>query len=426
MAQLRTDVSTITEILRTSPIVLQSAQALMRDTTISIKTLRGSAKAAFISALCSLGDLPFVIIVSSDDEVDAYVHDVGLLLAAHRVVGIHGATKHSALASGGIVHHEQVDALTRLRSDSTEPYVVIISVAALGLAMPSTGMLEGAQWTIERSSERNYDALITDLALAGFERTDFVSKPGELAIRGGIVDVFPSGWDNPLRIEFFGNTIESIREFEPLSQRSIREHTSVTFLAHVFHDDDPSLTSTILDHLPSETVMVLDEPEAIEAEAHARDLTLDVATRATYTIRINPLGAVTHEAQTLVQPPSNGSLEHLLQTASRVQRKSYKVFIGGEGQQNSRRLRELCDAFADQVELEAEDDGIALHRVIAGITWHLLSSPNIRCLDVNGANAGRRARIRVCRCATFNSSTEVISSYMPIRVLDDLMVLKQS
>ena len=369
MAPLRTDVSAITEILRTSPIVLQSAQALMRDTSISIKTLRGSAKAAFVSALCSLGDLPFVIIVSSDDEVDAYVHDVGLLLAAHRVVGIHGATKHSALASGGIVHHEQVDALTRLRSDSTEPYVVIISVAALGLAMPSTGMLEGAQWTIERSSERNYDTLITDLALAGFERTDFVSKPGELAIRGGIVDVFPSGWDNPLRIEFFGNTIESIREFEPLSQRSIREHASVTFLAHVFHDDDPSLTSTILDHLPSETVMVLDEPEAIEAEAHTRDLTLDVATRAAYTIRINPLGAVTHEVQTLVQPPSNGSLEHLLQTASRVQRKSYRVFIGGEGQQNSRRLRELCDAFADQVELEAEDDGIALHRVIAGITW---------------------------------------------------------
>jgi hypothetical protein len=150
MAPLRTDVSAITEILRTSPIVLQSAQALMRDTSISIKTLRGSAKAAFVSALCSLGDLPFIIIVSSDDEVDAYVHDVGLLLAAHRVVGIHGATKHSALASGGIVHHEQVDALTRLRSDSTEPYVVIISVAALGLAMPSTGMLEGAQWTIER------------------------------------------------------------------------------------------------------------------------------------------------------------------------------------------------------------------------------------------------------------------------------------
>ncbi len=369
MPPLRNDVPAITEILRTSPIVLQSAHALMRDTAISVKTLRGSAKAAFVAALCSLGDLPFIIIVSSDDEVDAHVHDVGLLLAAHRVVGIHGATKHSSLASGGIVHHEQVDALTRLRSDSTEPYVVIISVAALGLAMPSTSMLEGAQWTLERSSERNYDTLITDLALAGFERTDFVSKPGELAIRGGIVDVFPSGWDNPLRIEFFGNTIESIREFEPLSQRSIREHTSVTFLAHVFHDDDPSLTSSILDHLPTETVMVLDEPEAIEAEVHTRDLTLDLATRAAYTIRINPLGAVTHEVQTLVQPPSNGSLEHLLQTASRVQRKSHKVFIGGEGQQNSRRLRELCEAFADQVELDVEDQGLALHRVIAGITW---------------------------------------------------------
>ena len=166
MPPLRNDVPAITEILRTSPIVLQSAHALMRDTAISVKTLRGSAKAAFVAALCSLGDLPFIIIVSSDDEVDAHVHDVGLLLAAHRVVGIHGATKHSSLASGGIVHHEQVDALTRLRSDSTEPYVVIISVAALGLAMPSTSMLEGAQWTLERSSERNYDTLLRTCLLA--------------------------------------------------------------------------------------------------------------------------------------------------------------------------------------------------------------------------------------------------------------------
>lgn len=373
MPPLHHDASSLTEVLRTSPIVLQSAQSLMRDREISIKTLRGSAKSAYVAALCSLGDLPFVVIVATDDEVDAYVHDVTCMMSGRRVVGIRGAIKHSALATGGLVHHEQVDALNRLRTDGSDPYVVVVSVPALSLAMPSAGMLQESQMTLERSTDRNYDGLITSLALAGFERTDFVSKPGELAVRGGILDVFPSGWDNPLRIEFFGNTIESIREFEPLSQRSIREHASVSFLAHVFHDDDTSLSASIIDHLPTESVMVFDEPEAIDAEVHARELSTSFQKHSTYAIRINPLGSVTFDVATQVQPPSNGSLEHLLQTASTYQRKSYRVMIGGEGQQNTKRLRELCEAFADQVELDAEEAGAALHRVIHGISWMSVS-----------------------------------------------------
>lgn len=373
MPPIRHDATSITETLRTSPIVLQSAQALMRDAAVSIKTLRGSAKAAYVSALCSMGDLPFIVIVPTDDDVEAYVHDISILVASHRVAGMRGAQKHSALASGGAVHHEQVEALRRIRHDASEPYIVVISAAALALAMPSEGALTESELALERATERNYDELITSLALAGFERTDFVSKPGELAVRGGILDVFPSGWDNPLRIEFFGNTIESIREFEPLSQRSIREHSRVTFLAHVFHDDDPTLSSTIIDHLPRESVMVLDEPEAIESELHVREISSDVLNHSAYVIRLNPLGTVSHEVSTHVQPPSNGSLEHLLQTASKYQRKSYSVLVGGEGQQNTKRLRELCEAFADQVELDAEDAGLALHRVVNGLTWMSVS-----------------------------------------------------
>ena len=58
--------------------------------------------------------------------------------------------------------------------------------------------------------------------LQGFERKELVENQGDISIRGGIVDVFPLGYDSPLRFEFWGNEIESIREFDPLSQRSIR------------------------------------------------------------------------------------------------------------------------------------------------------------------------------------------------------------
>ena len=373
MPPIRHDASSIALLLRASPVVLQSAQKLMRDHSLSVKTLRGSAKAAFAAALYSLGDLPFVVVVASDEEVDAYVHDFSVMLGSDRVVGIRGATRHSALASGGIVHHEQVDALSRIKAGSTERFIVVLSVAALALAMPSASMLRTSNLTLSRSSEVPYEELITQLALAGFDRTDFVGKPGEIAVRGGILDVFPSGWDNPLRIEFFGNTIESIREFEPLSQRSIREHAAVTFIAHVFHDDDPGLSSSITDHIPTESVMLLDEPEAIESASHGLGISTAFTRHSAYSIKINPLGSATLDVVTQPQPPSGGSLEHLLQIASKYQRASFSVMIGGEGQQNTKRLRELCEAFADQVELDSESEGIALHRVISSAEWMSVS-----------------------------------------------------
>src|SRR5688500_4382710 len=87
---------------------------------------------------------------------------------------------------------------------------------------------------------------------------------GDYAVRGGIIDIFPAGLDNPIRIEFFGDEIDSIREFEPLSQRSMRDMDRVELMARLFHADDADeLTSTLLDHLGARPIVFLEEPERI-------------------------------------------------------------------------------------------------------------------------------------------------------------------
>ncbi len=58
------------------------------------------------------------------------------------------------------------------------------------------------------------------LADNGFSRIGTVVDPGDFAVRGGIIDIFPPGAENPVRLDFFGDTLESIREFDPQSQRS--------------------------------------------------------------------------------------------------------------------------------------------------------------------------------------------------------------
>ena len=67
----------------------------------------------------------------------------------------------------------------------------------------------------------------------GFEKVDFVYEPGQYAMRGGIVDVFSYSFDHPYRIEFFGEEIESIRKFNPVSQLSVSKLTRATIVPNV-------------------------------------------------------------------------------------------------------------------------------------------------------------------------------------------------
>ena len=76
--------------------------------------------------------------------------------------------------------------------------------------------------------EPGVDGLAESLALAGYERVDRVDDRGQFAVRGGIVDVFPTTGREPFRIEFFGDEIESIRAFSPFTQRALHPVSEAT------------------------------------------------------------------------------------------------------------------------------------------------------------------------------------------------------
>ena len=74
---------------------------------------------------------------------------------------------------------------------------------------------------LTRDGTRDLDALVEELALAGYERVERVEERGQIAVRGGLVDIFPSTGREPLRVEFFGDDIEQIRAFSPFTQRAL-------------------------------------------------------------------------------------------------------------------------------------------------------------------------------------------------------------
>ncbi|MGE5546474.1 MAG: transcription-repair coupling factor [Solirubrobacterales bacterium] len=115
----------------------------------------------------------------------------------------------------------RVDTLTKLAQTSAgKPRVVLTTVSALLQRVPPRETMAGASFAASVGRQMDVDALVSFLNRNGYVRSDTVMEPGEFAVRGGIVDLFPPGAPEPVRLDFFGDEVESIRSFDPMSQRT--------------------------------------------------------------------------------------------------------------------------------------------------------------------------------------------------------------
>jgi len=106
---------------------------------------------------------------------------------------------------------------------STKPAVVIAPLSALMQKVAPAEVFNNYAETISIGDERDRDGLAQKLTEGGYQRTPLVERAGEFSLRGYIVDIFPPACPYPFRMEFAGDEIESIREFNPATQRSVRE-----------------------------------------------------------------------------------------------------------------------------------------------------------------------------------------------------------
>src|SRR5579884_3748770 len=105
--------------------------------------------------------------------------------------------------------------------------LVCASAVALAEGVPPAGARPAAL-ALARGDEPGLDAVAEHLADAGYERVERVEERGQFAVRGGLVDVFPTTGREPLRIELFGDEVEQIRAFSPFTQRALREIEQAT------------------------------------------------------------------------------------------------------------------------------------------------------------------------------------------------------
>src|SRR3984885_12295526 len=246
-----------------SPRLFQLADRLLlsQPQRIACKNLQGSSPAFLISAVFQHDSTSQLnhLVVCEDAEAAAYLHNTiesltGALDLFYFPSSFKNKKNYRLLNSSHVML--RTEALTRLSAaKGTNKKIIVTYPEAVfeKVVLPKT--LSSNIISIKSGSSIDTDKLIETLINYGFERTDFVYEPGQVALRGGILDIYSFGNEKPYRVELFGNDVDSIRIFDPETQLSERRLLQVNIIPNVEDRSDTGEKISLLEFIPDNTVI---------------------------------------------------------------------------------------------------------------------------------------------------------------------------
>jgi transcription-repair coupling factor (superfamily II helicase) len=191
-----------------------------------VSGLTSTARALYLPLFARAANVPVVIVVADNKAADAL--QIALrsgceltgAIAPERVLKL---PAHDVLPFENLSPHPEVQeqrAATLWKMATGAASIVIAPVEAAAMKFFPADYYANLARTLRRSEEIDIDALITHLTSVGYSASDIVEMPGQFTRRGGILDVYSPEVDRPVRVEFFGDEVDSIRKFDPESQRS--------------------------------------------------------------------------------------------------------------------------------------------------------------------------------------------------------------
>jgi len=227
----------LTEPATTGRLVELAARLRSRRTPARLVGLRGAARAVAIARLLEAHeDVPALVIATSAKATDALLEDLRLVLGEPppeqggrvRAFPAPDTTPYDRFSPQPFVVAQRMDVLHRLASFGAGTHtgaapVIVAPWTALAPRVPAREAVLRASLAVVRGKSLERDPFVGALVAAGYARQSVVEERGEVAVRGGVVDFFPPHLTKPVRIELFGDEVESLREFDPASQRSQAE-----------------------------------------------------------------------------------------------------------------------------------------------------------------------------------------------------------
>ncbi len=231
----------------------------------------GSSCALVAAALAEVAPAVLVVVCPRLDEVQGLIGDLSLFSPLEPLQ----FPVHESLSAERMVQDEAAGDRVRVLKTllGRPPKVLVTSIPALLQPVPSRSQLAEQTRTLRVGEPLSVEEISSWLVRSGFQNTTAVELPGEFSHRGGIIDIFAPDWFSPIRIELFGDEIESMRRFEVASQRSLERIEAVDITAVTGTPSPPapltegegSLTH-LADYLPPRSWFLLIEPGELESE----------------------------------------------------------------------------------------------------------------------------------------------------------------
>jgi transcription-repair coupling factor (superfamily II helicase) len=234
------------------------------------------ARGAVVADLCRAHAAPVWLVVASDLRAAEHVaDDVAFFHAAsgdpralHALVFPESLQQSRDMREAFAASSDRLTVLSRLRAIRGQPstpdtLVVVTTPGALAQPVPSLEEFATRELTLTRGQTQSFAGLLEQLQQLDYDSEAVCEAPGHYAIRGGIIDVYPITANTPYRLDFFGDELESIREFDPVTQRSGATVESIAIAASPRVKLDPSRTG-LADYLNSAARLALIEPAALD------------------------------------------------------------------------------------------------------------------------------------------------------------------
>ncbi|MEQ9105107.1 MAG: transcription-repair coupling factor [Rhodothermales bacterium] len=248
----------------------------LKEGSVSVRGAAGSLPAFLAAHIGERLKRPVLVILEEPDDAAYFCSDVRQVLAREEGVLLFPPPDKRSGDAGHMPDPEPVIARGEVLQALEEDFsgILVSSIHALTEKVPPRSTVRDAAFDLSVNDTVDPEDLIERLVTQGFTRTEFVEAPGDLALRGGILDVFPFSGSYPVRIEFFGDEVDSIREFDIHTQRSVSRKSTTRIVpnleAPIQRDtDEPSDIDphadwvSILDYLPTSTVVMVQDAQRL-------------------------------------------------------------------------------------------------------------------------------------------------------------------
>ena len=210
----------------------------------------------------------FLLLVLDDAEEAAYfVNDFERLVSPEEVLYFPASYRQpyalETTDNANILLRAEV--LKKL-STSKKPRLVVTYPQAVFEKLISHRTLKRIGLTLKKDTTVSLSKLNERLFEMGFERVDFVTEPGEFAVRGGIIDVFSFAYQHPYRIEFFDDTVERLSSFQVKDQRSVAAYDTIEILPNTSNLETTDQRKTLLEFFPANSSFVFGSLDKITAK----------------------------------------------------------------------------------------------------------------------------------------------------------------